>query len=505
MAENPLKKQKTLWIINIIKTNTNMHKIPNNSLNRDCPIVVDLDGTLLKTDVLYESILVLLKRNPGYIFFLFMWVLHGRAQFKREIANRVTLSPQLLPYREEVLHYLRDQYESGRHLILATATDELLAKPIADHIGLFHEIIASNGTTNLSGKIKAHRIHEILNGQEFEYIGNSWQDIPIWITATYRSVAGASSEKISKWSQKVGQFTVIFQKKTTWRMGLRLIRIHQWTKNLLIFVPVFVGQVFTAPGVLLNVFAAFFSICFVASGGYIINDLWDLEADRAHPDKRRRPLASGQLPITHGFGIAFIFFAMSLTVAVIFLPGSFLYVLLGYFTITLLYSYKLKHIVLLDVLVLSSLYGIRLVAGATACEITLSHWLLVFSLFMFVSLAFAKRYVECQSNSENKHDKITNRGYRSSDLIILACFGSAAGFVAVLLFGLYLQSAVAMTSYSRPNLLWFILPVLLYWISHVWLIAHRGEMVHDPVVFAITDKPSILSGIVCVCLTLAAM
>ena len=269
---------------------------------------------------------------------------------------------------------------------------------------------------------------------------------------------------------------------------VKVMRPHQWSKNALVVLPLLLAAGLPsirnlASGALA---ALAFSLC--ASAGYVFNDLVDMEADRAHRTKRTRPFASGELPTLYGPPLIAALVAASFGLALAALPLNFVWMLAIYLVVTLVYSSALKGKLMVDVVVLAWLYTHRVLAGGIATGIPISAWLLAFSMFMFSSLAFAKRYVELRQSIGT--GQIKSRGYRTGDLEMVASMGPTAGYMAVLVFCLYVDSDVVAQLYSAPILLWFMAPVLLYWISRVWFLAHRGEMQDDPVKFALSDSRS---------------
>jgi len=459
------------------------------------PLCVDLDGTLIKTDVLWESLMVLLKHNPFYIFAVPFWLLRGRAFLKKEIANRVELNPAALPYHPRFLDYLRTEHKKGRTIMLATASDELLAKRVADHVGLFNEVIASNGKINMRGHNKGRALAERFGKKGFDYAGNSSVDLPVWSEARQAIVVNASEQLAQRARQRTEVSHVFNGSGSKTRALVKALRPHQWVKNFIIFVPLLTSHSFGNTPLVLNALLAFTAFCFCASGVYVLNDLLDLESDRQHDSKKRRPFASGELPLPYGLISAPVLLALSAGVA-LYLSWEFVAVLALYFVLTTSYSWRVKQIALLDVFFLAGLYTIRLVAGHVATGIKYSFWLLAFSMFIFLSLALVKRFTELKMlRQQNRHDS-KGRGYVASDLELVAMLGIANGFLAVLVMALFVNSPEVQNErlYENAKLLLLVCPLLLFWISRVWLIAHRGQMHDDPIVFALKDRVSYLIG-----------
>jgi len=467
----------------------------------ECPLCVDLDGTLLRSDSLYESVLLLLSRNPFYVLLLPIWWLRGKAALKREVSRRVALDPTTLPYDERVLALLRDTQDRPR--VLCTAADASIAEAIAQHLGLFDRVIASDGQRNLSRSQKAAALSEAFGERGFDYAGNSSDDIAVWRVSRRAWVVNAS-RSVESAARSVSEVAGVMPRTgRTWRSLLRAMRIHQWLKNLLVFVPLLASHRLSEPDAVVASVAAFLAFGLCASGVYLVNDLLDLSADRRHPRKRLRPFAAGEVHILAGVATATLLTLAGLSIAWWVSP-AFLAVLSGYYLTTLAYSLRLKRIVMTDVVVLAGLYTLRILGGAIAVSGKLSFWLLAFSLFIFFSLAMLKRYTELDAIRANGETNSAGRGYRVSDLSIIQSLGTASGYIAVLVFALYINSPESLALYSAPQWLWLMCPLLLYWIGRVWLIAHRGEMHDDPVVFAATDRTSQVVAVLCGLLVIGA-
>lgn len=453
------------------------------------PLVVDLDGTLIKTDLLLESVCRLMREEPLALFALPYWLLKGKAHLKREIAERVRFDPELLPYRTALLEYLGQEHEKGRQIVLATASDERFAKGVADYLKLFDLVLASDGAANLSGERKRRRLVGQFGEKGFDYIGNESRDLAVWSSARKAIVvnAGAGLERAVA---KVAPFENGFKEnKASLTECISALRPQQWSKNILVFVPLFAAHLFTEPILLARTIIGFLAFCCCASSGYLINDLCDLEADRHHPSKKLRPFASGRLPLLYGLAMAPALIALGCLLAWLVSPLS-VGVLLLYLTLTIAYSFRLKKVVLLDVLLLASFYTLRIIAGGLAAAIPLSVWLLGFSMFLFISLAFLKRYAELVIMRGVDGDHATARSYELSDAELLASKGTASGYAAVLMLSLYIASGAVKALYSTHQVLWFVCPLLLYWNGYLWLVAHRGQMSHDPLVFAVRNRTS---------------
>ncbi|HUP96755.1 MAG TPA: UbiA family prenyltransferase [Usitatibacter sp.] len=458
-------------------------------MQHDLPLVVDLDGTLLKSDMLLETLMRVARREPWRLVFVPFWLMRGRASLKRELARRGAFDPASLPYDAAVLEELRVQHASGRPLVLATGSDSAAATCIADHLRLFDRVFASDGVTNLKGEAKARLLVDTFGEKGFEYAGNDRFDLPCWRRASAAIVAGANATMVRALQAEGIPQRSLPRARPALPGLLRAARPHQWAKNLLLFVPLLTAHLIFDAGALGQGAIAFLAFCLAASAVYVANDLMDLEDDRRDPVKRRRPLASGELSIAMALAAIPLLLAAA-AVAASRLPGAFA-ALLGVYAVTsLAYSLWLKRVVMLDVVVLAGLYTLRILAGAAAVQVVVSHWLLAFSVFMFLSLALAKRYVQVGNASARDEPRVFGRGYQPGDGNVLAMFGASSGYISVLVFALYLTSAQVVALYSRPEVLWLACPLLLYWISRVWLLAHRGELDEDPVLFAVHDSAS---------------
>jgi 4-hydroxybenzoate polyprenyltransferase len=453
------------------------------------PLVVDLDGTLLETDLLIESLARLLRQTPLALLALPGWLLKGRANLKSEVARRVELDPALLPYRAALLDYLRSEHDKGRQIVLATASDERYAHRVADYLKLFDLVLASDGNTNLSGERKRSRLVQQFGERGFDYVGNEFRDLAVW-SAARKAIVVNPKPRLLRAVAKVAECESAFaDRPANLNEYLTALRPEHWLKNLLVFVPIFAAHLFLVPEPFVRTVVAFVGFCCCASSGYLINDLLDLQADRRHPQKRMRPFASGRLPLTYALSMAPALLALGCGLAALLSPLS-LAILLLYFTLTLAYSLGLKRVALLDILVLATLYTLRIIAGSAAIAIWPSVWLLGFSMFLFTSLAFVKRYAELVVMRSIQGDQAKARGYELSDAELLASKGTASGYAAILVLALYIASGAVKANYSRHELIWLVCPLMLYWLGYLWLIAHRGKMYHDPLVFALRDRTS---------------
>ena len=417
-----------------------------------------------------------------------LWLLRGRASFKARIAARANLDVSRLPYNTEFLEYLRDERERGRRIVLATGANRAIAQAVADHLDIFHAVIASDDSHNCKGEAKRAAIESKV-GPRYVYAGDSHSDLPIW----RRAEAAILVRTTARLATSVRSFANVereFQDKRSRRyLWLKAIRAHQWLKNLLVFVPTLTAFAFHEPQALLAAVTAFFAMSLAASATYILNDLHDLESDRAHPRKYDRPLASGSISIFAALAAAGSLLAGALALCTL-LPWGFFIVLLLYLALTTLYSFRLKKIVGLDVLVLSVLYTLRVIAGSVAIGVVVSSWILAFSIFIFFSLALVKRCSELVLLESRGEDEPPGRGYQVRDLAVCTPMGVAAGLSAVVVFGLFVSTVETQSRYASPQLLWPVGLGLIYWIARIWIKTLRGEMHDDPLVFAARDAGS---------------
>ena len=465
------------------------------------PLVVDLDGTLTPTDTLVESVLLLAKQAPLTLFKLPFWLLRGREAMKGEIARRVTIAPDELPYREDLLDYLRAERANGRELVLATAAHRSIAEGVAGHLALFDRVLATDDTRNLKGPNKLAAIRAEV-GPDFAYAGDSAADLPVWEGAQAAVLVGASSavaRTVRARHPVEREFVKPAAGLAVWRKALRM---HQWAKNVLLFVPLLTAFSFL-PDDLVTMALAFLCFSIAASATYIANDLWDLGNDRKHPRKRLRPFASGALPVSSGVAAAVLLLGTSFALAFLVKP-AFAAMLLAYVVTTTAYSWVLKERVLVDVLVLSLLYTMRIVTGSVAVGIHTSSWLLAFSLFLFLSLALVKRCSELQLLQARGLACAHGRDYRVVDLAVLWPMGLASAMCAVVVLGLFITAPETRERYASPDLLWGLVALMIYWLGRLWIKTARGEMDDDPVLYALKDRGSRMVVVAMVAVALCA-
>lgn len=455
------------------------------------PLCVDLDGTLVKSDTLVDSLLALVRTQPLEAMLSPLWLGGGKAAFKAQLSARISLDVDHLPWNREVLDYLRAESAAGRKLYLVTGADAALAQRVADRLGIFDGVLASDGVTNRTGDRKLSHLRERFAESGFDYIGNARPDAPVLAACGEAMVANPTpSLRRMIRSGRIRVSRSFHDRASRGRSLLKAVRLHQWAKNVLIFVPLVLAHVFRLRE-LENAGLAFLSFSLCASATYIINDLLDIEADRLHPKKRQRPFAAGDLSAAAGAGMVMALLAGSF-VGAAFLSRSYLAWLLAYLVATLAYSLRLKRVALLDVLLLSGLYTLRLLAGAAAVDVPISHWFAGFAIFLFLSLAILKRFSELQNLRAVGGAVANGRGYLLSDIEQLRSFGTMSAMASVVIFTLYISSGETFGLYRHPGRMWLIVPLLLWWIFRVWLLASRGELDEDPVIFAITDRVSLV-------------
>ena len=494
--------------------------VPHPELPAGLPLCVDLDGTLVKSDTLVDSVLAMARQNPHALLAIPGWLAQGKAAFKRHVAAVVTLDVAALPYNQPLLRYLHLEHAAGREMYLATAADAALAVRVAEHLGIFTGTLASDGANNLAGGNKLTLLQQRF-GPDFSYVGNASPDVPILTVCRAPMVANPSSSLMSGLrASKVTPAHIFRDQSSPLKAWLKAVRLHQWAKNTLIFLPLILAHGYRGPGAFGSILGAvlgFFAFGLCASGTYIVNDLLDIEADRRHTSKRRRPFAAGNLSAISGVMVVVLFVATSFMIAYLIpkIIGHFgtvglIYPLatvkwLALYAIsTTAYSLALKRVVLLDVVVLSGLYTLRIIAGSACSGIAISTWLGGFSIFFFLSLAFIKRFAELENLRARGAVPTNGRGYLIADIEQLRAFGTASAYASVVVLTMYISN-VDNKLYHHPQRLWLLLPVVLLWVSQLWLLASRGELNEDPVVFAITDKRSLFLGLVVALIALAAL
>ena len=467
-------------------------------------IFVDLDGTLINTDLLFETFLKFIKRNPLNIFLCFLWLAQGKATLKERLAREISLTVENLPYHEQLLEYLIKKKDHGHKLVLATASNSVNAKKISDYLNIFSDIISSDAYTNMKGENKLSAIKDYSEGEPFAYAGDNKADQVIWNEADFCIFVNVPEKLIAK-SNNNKKASKMFSTPglPKWQAFLKEMRMHQWVKNILVLIPLFTSHTYTNTEMLFDTAIAFLCLCLCASGGYFLNDLLDLDADRQHDYKKYRPLASGELSIFKGIIGAALLPLASIGLAFVYLPIYFTIILLMYYMISIFYSFYLKRFATIDVMTLAILYTLRVGAGAIAIDVELSSWLLAFSMFIFVSLSYLKRFVEL-SNRLTGLKSVPGRGYTSSDAESMFSLGVSNLTAAVVVLALYINNPDIIIQQKTPEILWGMCFLLLYWGNRLWIQARRGDIKIDPVLFIIKDNISRLVGVAFLIIVLVA-
>ena len=445
-------------------------------------VCVDLDGTLIAADLFWESLLRLVMSAPAVLLRLPFWALKGRAYLKRQVAARIAIDATSLPYRDEVLAYLRESSARGSMLVLATGSDEIYARAVHQHLGIFVDVVASDGAVNMSGRRKARALSARFGSGGFHYIGNDWADVHVWSAGGSATIVAAPARLVRSLRSKVPIRSVIAPARARVLALLRAVRPHQWAKNVLVFAPLIAAHDLFSTEPLFKSLVAFAAFSACASAIYILNDIVDVDADRLHPRKRTRPFAAGELSIPFGLTSSGVLLSAGLLVAAFGASWALTGILSLYVLSTMAYSTWLKREPVVDVFVLAGLYVLRVVAGGVAAAIPLSTWMLAFALFFFLSLAFVKRYTELAGNG-----RAPGRGYTADDAMWMHAIGTSSGYMAVVVLALYVSAPDVTRLYGRPTALWLLCPLLLFWITRTWFRAGRRQVHDDPVVEALKD------------------
>jgi 4-hydroxybenzoate polyprenyltransferase len=462
-------------------------------LTPSIPLVVDLDSVLIRSNLFVEAAFVHLGNNLSRFGKFARALLEGKAALKSHIAATTPREVSELAYNNEVLSFIRAAVTAGTPVYLISANNERYVRAVAQHLGLFTGWFASNESENLSRAAKVRRLTHAFGEAGFDYVASTEANDPAWLAARKRLAARASTTnyaRVEKFDGEVATFEVSAQVESA-RVWFRVVRIHQWAKNALVFVPLVTAQRFDLSALGGSIFA-FLAFSLAASGIYIINDLVDIDTDRKHPTKKDRPLAAGTVPTISALTAAPILILAALIIA-IFVTIQFAEILVCYVLLTSAYSLVLKRKMLVDVIALATLYTMRVVGGAAAIAVPLSEWLLGFSMFIFTAMALIKRYVELAVRLDADLPDPTNRDYLKSDLNIVAALAAASAFNAVTVFALYISSDTVHHLYRRPGALWLICPILMYWLGRALMMAHRRKLDDDPILFALKDRDSLIA------------
>ena len=468
------------------------------------PICVDMDGTLLRTDLLLETFIAAVRRNPLVLILAPLWLLvAGKAALKEGLAELAPLDPALLPYHEPLLAFLREKKEAGHKLYLTSAANRRLAEAVAQHVGVFDGVLGSDARNNLKGVRKLHAIRALLGQESFIYAGNGPEDLPIWRGSYAAITVNPPRSVVAALRRERIPIALRFDSSHShFKAVIRELRVYQWSKNVLIFLPLLLGHALDLPHVVPACIAfCAFSLC--ASAFYVFNDLLDLDADRAHPRKRQRPFASGALSIQKGFGLLAAL-VPAVLLSSLWLPPAARWMMALYAVVNLLYSVKLKRVLFLDVLILACFYALRMLVGGAASGVSVSIFTIAFSIFLFLGLALVKRLTELRRARNQRHRGVARRAYLPIDISMVQSFAGSALYLSVLVLALYINSSDVHKLYARPEALWFVCLLLIYWVSRVLMLANRGVLADDPIVFAFRDPVSYyVAGLVLGCVVVA--
>ncbi|OGU61051.1 MAG: hypothetical protein A2X64_10440 [Ignavibacteria bacterium GWF2_33_9] len=451
------------------------------------PLIVDLDGTLIASDILMEQTFQVIKNNPFMIFAVIYWVLKGFAVVKQEVFKRTSLNPQYLPYREEVIDFVKEEKSKGREIIMATASYSENAIPVANHIGIFDNVIATTPEYNLRGKNKAAKLVELYGDKGFDYIGDSYVDLGVWKHAENAILVEPSKDLLNRTKKITNVVKVFYPQSTKFQNFIRAIRVKQWLKNTLLFIP-FLLALNHDLNTLFLLFLGFLAFSMVSSSVYLMNDLNDLEADRMHPIKKFRPIASGAIHLPNAFYMAIFFVIGGIALASFLGNYKFVIILISYYVLNFVYSKYLKNEAILDIILLSSFYTLRLVAGGILAEVAQSDWMISFAIFTFLSFAILKRYAEIKLLQARGIDRKKVRGYHITDEPMLLFSGLSLGFISALVFILYTQSDKVKLLYSHPKYLIYITPLLLLFIMRIWFNTSRVTESDNPFELVLKDR-----------------
>jgi 4-hydroxybenzoate polyprenyltransferase len=476
-----------------------LHHSPTNQHSHSIPLCIDLDGSLINTDIIFESMAVAIRHLSSLKALL--WLTKGKAQFKEKLAGEIIPNPTFLPYNEAVLNYLKEQKSSGRYLVLATACNKKIALSVSQHLGLFDEVIASDSKKNLRGTAKAKALIERFGDRGFSYLGNDRTDLEVWKAAQTGVLVNTNNSVAARAESLVELEANLSQPQNKIKAILLALRPHHWLKNLLVFVPIILSSAFSDFEAWIQTCIVFGSLCATASGIYLINDIFDIEADRQHSSKRYRPIACGTFSIKRAFVLVLTMLLIGFFLSAI--TSTFILVF-TYAVIGIAYSAYLKKQPLLDIFTLAGFYTIRLFIGGVASGYLVSLWLLAYSVFLFLSLAIVKRLTEIRQLSISSKDRLVGRGYLREDSNILQTMGVGSSFVSAVVLALYVQSDVAAKAYAHPEILWGIVPMSLFWQCRMWLSSSRGNMHDDPIVFAVKDRITWAIGIVLILILIGA-
>ncbi|WP_284163564.1 UbiA family prenyltransferase [Frigidibacter sp. SD6-1] len=446
------------------------------------PLVLDVDGTFLKTDMLWECFWAGLGRHPLATLKAALRHFSSPAMLKAELAALAGIRTDLLPVNPEVAELALNSRVAGREVILASGSDESLVRRLAAEYGLSDRVFASDGQTNLVSRAKAAALTAALGEGGFDYAGNEARDMAIWEKSDHALIIGHTSSARALAAQ--GRNVVELSRPHRPAALLKALRPHQWVKNALLILPMIAAHRFDL-ATLIPILWAIAAFSAAASSIYIVNDLLDLEADRLHPTKKNRPFASGTVPIQWGM-VAFLILASAALGIAAALNVGFLAVVVLYMVTSLAYSLKLKRMRWVDVATLAALYTIRVIAGAAAAQVYVSIYMLIFIFPIFITLGCVKRLTELTLATSD--ERLPGRGYGRpdrGDLLNVAGLGTAG---ALLIFFLYSLSAQGRELYPTTWILWLAMIPMAVWLVRMVLLGWFGKQDYDPIVFAMRDK-----------------
>jgi 4-hydroxybenzoate polyprenyltransferase len=471
----------------------------NPDFEHNVPLCVSCDRALFRTDIFHEAIFASVLRNPLWLFVIPFWLLRGRAAVLARISNSVRINWRTLPLVEPVVERIRSARAQNRPVVLLTSMPKSWADEVAADLDLSTIMLPSTHASDVPSELT-----KLYGPHGYDYIGHGEGDLLIFESARHGLIVTSNRSAIVRARERANIEAVIPRERPRFAAYLKLIRVHQWVKNCLIWVPLLAAHRLTSLAGVEEALVAFLAFSFCASSVYVLNDLVDLEADRQHFRKKRRPVAAGRISVENAVAVGLVLLVAAAILS--FRVSTYFAAIVGtYFSMTLAYSLRLKRQVIVDVMLLAALYTIRVVAGAIATQVVPSFWLLAFSMFLFLSLAVVKRYSEMLITLSQDKQYAAGRGYSVQDMPVILSLGIGAGIAAIVVLALYINDPLTSKLYPATLWLWPIPPLMLYWISRVWMKAHRGEMHDDPVVFAMRDWQSLvillLGG---VCFALAA-
>lgn len=458
--------------------------------NFSLPLCVDLDGTLVRTDTLHEHLIAATSQSTIKTLLSFKYLLAGKAKFKAELAKIRSLPADNLPVNDHVIEFISSQ-PTEREKVLVTGATTTTASAVAEKTGLFSSVMASDDLTNLTGEKKRQKLVEKYGEKGFDYIGNDYVDWPVFESANQGYIVSNDQKLIDDTTAQYSHIATIEQEKSTAKDWMKLLRVHHWAKNLLVFIPLLLEHRIFDIQLIIQSVLCFLAFSLLASATYILNDLHDIHADRQNTTKCKRPLASGAISIAAGIKTCALLLVL-LAILLFFLGSSLIAVLAFYLVATLSYTLFIKQILFLDVVTLACLQTLRIIAGIVAINALWSFWVLSFSMFFFLSLALAKRVTELKNLDKENRTESVGRGYEVGDISILMPAGVSAGNISVLIVALYINSEKVIKMYFVPEFLWGLCPLLVYWLGRIWIVTARGYMTEDPLVYALKDKISIL-------------